>query len=256
MGVNKVVFGAVSIMDISDSTVTPDSVEEGKVAYSADGERIVGTMTPGIDTSDATATASDIAEGETAYVNGQKVTGSAMTFNSGETCSFYNQDRVEVYEESVGTTKYLFHKWPFVVNQFFREDASLAIGATYDKFGDATAADVAEGKTFTSAAGWMVTGTKVESGSTGGGIQAQHITSADEAISISGSGTVKVWGYGYKSAGTYNRTTYSFAGDGYYTGMSLGTPTKTDAAFSITDGVLSGLPDGLTYLDVLVTIGI
>lgn len=44
MGVNKVVFGAVSIMDISDSTVTPDKLAKGEVAYGADGERIVGTM--------------------------------------------------------------------------------------------------------------------------------------------------------------------------------------------------------------------
>lgn len=47
MAVNKVVFGAVSIMDISDSTVTPDKLAKGEVAYGADGERIVGTMEAG-----------------------------------------------------------------------------------------------------------------------------------------------------------------------------------------------------------------
>lgn len=44
MGVNKVVFGAVSIMDISDSTVTADTLAKGKTAYGADGEKITGTM--------------------------------------------------------------------------------------------------------------------------------------------------------------------------------------------------------------------
>lgn len=44
MGVNKVVFGAVSIMDISDSTVTEDTLAEGVTAYGADGENIVGKL--------------------------------------------------------------------------------------------------------------------------------------------------------------------------------------------------------------------
>lgn len=43
MGVNKVVFGAVSIMDISDSTVTKDTLVEGSTAYGADGEKLIGT---------------------------------------------------------------------------------------------------------------------------------------------------------------------------------------------------------------------
>ena len=43
MGVNKVVFGAVSIMDISDSTVTEDTLVEGSTAYGADGEKLIGT---------------------------------------------------------------------------------------------------------------------------------------------------------------------------------------------------------------------
>ena len=98
-----------------------------------------------------------------------------------------------------------------------------------------------------------VAGTYVGSGGSGGGIQAQHITSADEAITISGSGTVKVWGYGHKSGG-YMGTTYSFVGDGYYSG-SYGTPSKKSATFSISNGTLSGLPSGLTAVDLLVTIG-
>ncbi len=44
MPVNKVVFGAVSIMDISDSTVTPETLAEGATAYDKTGAKITGTM--------------------------------------------------------------------------------------------------------------------------------------------------------------------------------------------------------------------
>lgn len=100
-----------------------------------------------------------------------------------------------------------------------------------------------------------VAGTYEGGSGASGGIQAQHITSADEAITISGSGTVKVWGYGYKSA-QYRGTTYAFVGDGYYSASYNGTPSKTTAAFSISNGKLSGIPSGLTSIDVLVTIGV
>ena len=43
MGVNKVVFGAVAIMDISDSTVTPETLSKGVTAYDKTGEKITGT---------------------------------------------------------------------------------------------------------------------------------------------------------------------------------------------------------------------
>lgn len=48
MGVSKVVFGAVSIMDISDSTVTPETLAKGKTAYDKTGEKITGTAEIGV----------------------------------------------------------------------------------------------------------------------------------------------------------------------------------------------------------------
>ena len=42
MAVNKVVYDGQTIIDISDSTVTPETLESGAVAYNAKGERIVG----------------------------------------------------------------------------------------------------------------------------------------------------------------------------------------------------------------------
>lgn len=43
MPVNKVQFGENTLIDISDSTVTADSLLEGKKAYAADGSAIIGT---------------------------------------------------------------------------------------------------------------------------------------------------------------------------------------------------------------------
>ena len=44
MAVNKVIYGGQTLIDITDSTVTAENLPEGVVAYSASGERIVGTM--------------------------------------------------------------------------------------------------------------------------------------------------------------------------------------------------------------------
>lgn len=46
MPVNKVEFGGETLIDISDSTVTADSLLDGCTAYSADGSKIVGSLSP------------------------------------------------------------------------------------------------------------------------------------------------------------------------------------------------------------------
>ena len=43
MAVNKVIYGNRVIIDISGSTVTPETLAEGVIAFNAKGERIVGT---------------------------------------------------------------------------------------------------------------------------------------------------------------------------------------------------------------------
>ena len=47
MGVNQVVYGGETVIDLTDSTVTPDKLALGEVAYDAAGERIVGTASGG-----------------------------------------------------------------------------------------------------------------------------------------------------------------------------------------------------------------
>ena len=116
-----------------------------------------------------------------------------------------------------------------------------------------------KGETAHDASGQPITGTlEPGSGSASGNnnCEAYHITSTADTISFQGTGTVRVWGYGAKKS-TYTTTLYAFVGDGYYTGMSYGTPSKTSATFSVNaDGTLSGLPSGLTAVDLLVEIGV
>ena len=97
-------------------------------------------------------------------------------------------------------------------------------------------------------------------GSSGGGssnnCEAYHITSASAKLNFTTTGTVKVWGYGTLTSG-YGASVCALVGDGYYKSASWGSPTKTSATFSIApDGTLSGLPSGLSGINLLVTIGV
>ena len=128
-----------------------------------------------------------------------------------------------------------------------------------DLTGDTVTADkLLKGATAHDASGEQITGT-MEAGSGGSSdnnCEAYHITSASAKLNFKTTGTVKVWGYGSKRS-NYSTTVYAFVGDGYYAGSYYGTPSKTSATFSIaSDGTLSGLPSGLTAVDLLVTIGV
>ena len=113
-----------------------------------------------------------------------------------------------------------------------------------------------KGETAHDASGQPITGT-LEPGSGGSSdnnCEAYHITSTSAVLSFKGTGTIKVWGYGYQSGG-YTGTHYSFVGDGYYSG-SWGTPSKTSKTFTLNaNGTLNGLPS-MSACDLLVTIGV
>lgn len=113
-----------------------------------------------LDTSDATASAEDIVKDKTAYVNGEKVTGSRekVTQLTGSVTSKIIQN---------GLARFIGK-----VTQNAAIDTGKIIGLSLgaEELGDANDADVAKGKTYTSAAGFKRTGTKEEAAAPSGSI--------------------------------------------------------------------------------------
>ena len=155
-GLSKVTVGAIQTETktvTANGTVTPST---GKYLKQV----TVNVPASGIDTSDATATADDIAAGKTAYADGKKLEGSLAEYLEGTKATFAS-NYTEVSDASA--TNFLCRG----LNQgakILRDGSYANVYVKKTEFGDATAADVAQGKTFTSSSGLKVTGTHVCSG--------------------------------------------------------------------------------------------
>lgn len=112
----------------------------------------------GIDTSDATATEDDLAQGATAYVNGKKISGALNVLST----VIVDAEQVEGTSDSVNMSV------TQPMRMIVEGGAVVTMSAPLSDFGDATAEDVAVGKTFTSADGMLVVGTAESSGGGGG----------------------------------------------------------------------------------------
>lgn len=230
MGISKVEINNADgtknvLVDLTGDTVTADKMLENETAHGADGEPITGTI---------------VKRTQILSVNHVNDKGVIVGNNIGSGGV-----------ERLGLAYYTKN------DSYFETGTYICTVADYDNFGDATAEDVVKGKTFTSVAGFKVTGT-AEPTISNDNCEVYHITDKSTALNFKRTdGDIKVWGYGFKSSGMYQKTTYAFCGDGYYTGMSYGTPTKTSVTWGLnSDGTLSGLPSGLTTVDLLVTKGI
>lgn len=75
MAVSKVIYGGVTLIDLTADTIKKDKILKGYTAHGADGEPITGTCEFDANTQDATATDAEILAGKTAYNKGVKITG-------------------------------------------------------------------------------------------------------------------------------------------------------------------------------------
>lgn len=97
------------------------------------------------------ATVSDVVSGKTfTSSSGMKVTGNVPVTTSG----------VQYLASSIEkNASYLDTKYTIGADRLFRNGSTVTLRSSLSNFGDATAADVASGKTFTSSAGLKVSGT-------------------------------------------------------------------------------------------------
>lgn len=143
----------LKLSDLGDASA--GDVMKGKTFTSAAGITEVGTAElSGIDTSDATATAENIRSGKTAYVNGEKITGTLSVISGIESAG----------EPTWSDSSQTFMLSAKRTDTVIFDKTNMTLKCSGDKLGDATAADVAAGKTFTSASGLKKTGTAVLSG--------------------------------------------------------------------------------------------
>lgn len=152
----------VSTLATNLGDATASDVVKGKTFTSTAGVKVTGTHTD-LDTSDATATAARICEGDTAYVKGSKVTGT-LPYIAKTKDKAIASDVVLETDDNVVLSTYIGNLGVHADNPPFAMlgDNTLTVSSPKSNFGDATAADVTKGKTFTSSVGVKVSGTLAE----------------------------------------------------------------------------------------------
>ena len=198
----------------------------------------VNALPAQLDTSDATAAAEDIVKDKTAYVNGEKVTGS--------------REKVTQLTGSV-TAKMIMNGLARFVGKVTQNAAidvgdSIGLSLGAEELGNADDADVAKGKTYTSAAGFKRTGTKEEAV-----IETAALSLTGNALAqgikvwyINGSGNLQTETYTADATITVKKSTIVFFAGQQFTTIVNGVTENyfsqemggTSQPFPITDSVL------------------
>lgn len=215
MAANKVVYGTLVLMDLTSDTVTADDLAKGVTCHDKSGNPITGTLTE----NDALKIVSN-SQAIDYYVN-----------------TTYGGVKIPLIKVSARFK-------PDTNNEktILNGERTITINNDASNFGNATAADVAVGKTFTSKNGLAITGTLDMSGSD----KVYTITDpSNPAVGIP-DGYVQIYGYAKDSS-----YLYSFCGNKYYIRTSKGLDRSIRTTFSVTNGVIARFPSGLTECNLI-----
>ena len=183
--VNQLLISGKVVFDVTNDTVTPNDLVKGVTAHDKSGTPITGTLKV-LDTSDANATRNDIRIGKTAYINGVKVNGNLSETTLLSYDEKYGESNIDISQGKSGVWVDDHSVDYYVINitapdtrstsdGIYSHDTKLRVTPLASAFGNATAADVAKGKTFTSEAGLLVKGT-YEPATTEPSLQAKSVT--------------------------------------------------------------------------------